>query len=360
MRIGLVVNPLAGLGGPLALKGSDDAGAVRALAGGAPSHASARAAAMLRGLEAGRLTLLTAGGAMGADAAAAAGVPASIVYTPARMSTAVDSVAVAQALIAGGVDLLVFAGGDGTARDMMEAGVGATPVLGIPAGVKMHSAVFATSPASAAAAIGALGAPPFPTTPAEVVDRAGADQAPRLFGMLWALATPRRQAAKASPPTHPDADLHASARLLADELRAEPLALVGPGATMALVKAALAGDGTLLGVDGYVRGRRVAPDADARTLLALAADRPPRIALGVIGGQGFLLGRGNQQFSPELLRLAGRERLVVLASAEKLAALPHGTLLVDSGDSALDALLCGYLPVRTGPRRTMMMRVEPA
>ena len=361
MRIGLIVNPFAGLGGPLGLKGSDGVEARRALAGAGRAYAAARATTMLRRLDARGLTLLTAGGAMGEDVAGAAGFEPRVVYHPGSEATsAADTVAAANAINARGVDLLVFAGGDGTARDLLDAAVGATPVLGLPAGVKMHSAVFATSPAAAAAAIEGLASPPFATAPAEVIDRAGPDQAPRLFGVLTALASPRRQAAKASPPGVWEADLRAAATHLADELREAPLAVIGPGATMALVKAAMPGTGTLLGVDAYADGTQVTRDADAATLLAIADQRPVRIALGVVGGQGFLLGRGNQQLSPALVRRATRDGLTVLAAADKLAALPGGRLLVDSGDPELDTLLAGHLAVRTGVRRTMLMLVEPA
>jgi predicted polyphosphate/ATP-dependent NAD kinase len=361
VRIGLIVNPFAGLGGPLGLKGSDAAAIRHTLDPTCVVYTAGRALAMLRRLDLPALILLTAGGTMGADAASAAGFSPHVVYRPRSEPTcAADTVAAANAICAEGADLLVFAGGDGTARDLLDARVGATPVLGVPAGVKMHSAVFATSPAAAAAAIEGLASPPFATAPAEVIDRAGPDQAPRLFGVLTGLATPRRQAAKASPPGTKDADLRAAATYLAGELREAPLAIVGPGATMALVKAAMPGTGTLLGVDAYADGTQVARDADAATLLALADDRPVRIALGVVGGQGFLLGRGNQQLSPALVRRATRDGLTVLAAVDKLAALPGGRLLVDSGDPELDTLLAGHLAVRTGVRRTMLMLVEPA
>jgi predicted polyphosphate/ATP-dependent NAD kinase len=353
VRIGLIVNPFAGLGGPPGLKGSDAAAIRHTLDPTCVVYTAGRALAMLQRFDLPALILLTAGGTMGADAASAAGFSPHVVYRPRSEPTcAADTVAAANAICAEGADLLVFAGGDGTARDLLDARVGATPVLGVPAGVKMHSAVFATSPAAAAAAIEGLASPPFATAPAEVIDRAGPDQAPRLFGVLTGLATPRRQAA--SPPGTKDADLRAAATYLAGELREAPLAIVGPGATMALVKAAMPGTGTLLGVDAYADGTQVARDADAATLLALADDRPVRIALGVVGGQGFLLGRGNQQLSPALVRRATRDGLTVLAAVDKLAALPGGS------DPELDTLLAGHLAVRTGVRRTMLMLVEPA
>lgn len=348
MRLGLIVNPLAGIGGPLGRKGSDGLAAR-----GDSSPAQARAARALMAL---RAPIITCAGAMGEAAARAAGVPCHIAFHPPAQSTAADTIAAARALLAAGAELILFAGGDGTARDL--AGLDLpVPLLGIPAGVKMHSPVFAPSPASAAPIIAGLAAAPrCATTRAEVLDR-DADGAMQLFGSLLVPAAARRQPAKASAGS-PDADLEAAIAHAAETLRSAPLAIIGPGLTMHRLKSALAGTGTLLGVDAFAHGAPVAIDADAATLLALPGT--PRLVLGVVGGQGFLLGRGNQQISPALMAAAAWPPLVI-ASAAKLAALPGGALLVDSGSEALDAALHGrHIQVHTAPRRTMMMRIDAA
>ena len=246
------------------------------------------------------------------------------------------------------------------ARDMASAGLGSTPILGVPAGVKMLSAVFATSPRTAGALLldwSRRGVPP--ATPADVLDRT-ADGGIALFGTV---AVPRAtgvQRAKAGGDGAPGATIAAAARGLARELAAAPLAIIGPGATTMLVKQALAGEGTLLGVDAYAAGVPVALDASARALVSLAERHTPRIVLGVIGRQGILLGRGNAPIGPALLRLAGRRALDVIADADKLVTLADAALLLDTGDPALDTMLAGHLPVRTGARTRMMMRIEPA
>ena len=357
MRLGLIVNPRAGVGGPLGLKGSDGALAAQALALGGQALAGARAARALAGLAG--VQIITAGGAMGADAAHAAGHEAAVVHHAPSPSTAADTVAAALALRRAGIDLLLFAGGDGTARDLIGV-TGAVPVLGVPAGVKMHSAAFATSPAAANAMLRAFAAGlPITTRPADIIDR-DADGAPVLHGLLPAPQHAQRQAAKAAATTAADAGLAAACRQLASELAQCPLALIGCGSTMLAVKQALAADGTLLGVDAFAHGRLIARDADERTLWQLVAAQPARLALGVIGGQGFLLGRGNQQISARIMRQIGRDKLIVLAGADKLAALPAGRLLVDSGDEALDQSLAGHVAVRIAPRRQMMMQLVPA
>ncbi len=360
MRIGLIVNPLAGLGGRLAFKGSDEGLAPRALALGTAPLADARTALALKGLRASPARIVTCAGSMGETAARAADLPAEIVYWPPAPTRPADTIAAARRMIDRGIDLLVFAGGDGTARDLLSAGLSGVPVLGIPAGVKMHSAVFAESPAAAAMILAGLGRSRLRCLiDREVIDRDPETGLPRLYGVLPSPATQRIQSAKAFGAHGDDDDVTAAARMIADDVRAEALTFIGPGETMMRVKTALGG-GTLAGIDAYAHGALVHRDADEAALLALAANVGPYLVLGVVGGQGFLIGRGNQQLSPPVLRLVGRERVTILAHAHKLATLPRPALLVDSGDAALDRMFAGHIRVRTGPRRAMMMRIEAA
>jgi len=360
VRIGLIVNPLAGVGGPLALKGSDGDLGRRALRAGAPLRAPPRALLAVRALAGAPVELFTIAGAMGEDVARDAGLEPRVVHQGACPTTAADTRDAAMKLAMAGVGVLAFAGGDGTARDLLQAHLGELPVIGIPAGVKMHSAVFATSPAAAGAALASLARrATFRTRLADVVDRDPVSGAPTLFGCLHTPSSVPLPAAKAAMPVDDDAALLSAAQATARELRLAELAVVGPGATMMAVKEALGG-GTRLGVDVYAHGSLVASDVDQRTLQAVVGLRPVKLVLGVIGGQGFLLGRGNQQIAADIVRRAGRENLIVVAAAEKLAALPGGALLVDSGDADVDRLLAGHVRVRTGTRRHMMMRIDPA
>ena len=361
MRIGLIVNPYAGLGGPLALKGSDGSLAEQALAKGVAPVAPPRATRALSGLTG--IDLITASGPLGEQAARAAGLSPRIVHKAPDRPAAVDTSHAASALCDAGIDLLLFAGGDGTACDLI-GHTGDVPVLGVPAGVKMHSAVFATSPAAAAAMLqDFLRGRPLTPSPAAVIT-ARPHGTPEVRGHLPAPASPRRQGAKAISTVTADADLSAACIHTAHELADCPLALIGTGATMLATKQALAGDGTLLGVDAYAHGRLIARDADEQRLwqLVRTAAQPTRtrLLLGVVGGQGFLLGRGNQMISPRVLKTLAPEAITVLASADKLAALDGGQLLVDSGDEALDQALSGTISVRTGPRRRMVMAVDAA
>ncbi|MEV8327200.1 NAD(+)/NADH kinase [Kitasatospora sp. NPDC056731] len=374
-----MVNPVAGLGGRVGLKGSDGAEVQqRARTLGARPAATSRAELMLRQFVvlAPQLTLLTAAGPMGADAARAAGLDATVVHRPAGPgTTAADTRAAVRALVAAGARLLLFCGGDGTARDVLDA-LGSLgplgpepgpPVLGIPAGVKMHSAVFAVHPRAAAEVAAAWAGGGVRLAPAEVVDR---DEAAlresrvsaRLHGWLTVPVLPARvQQRKTGSSTADSEALGGIAAEVAERVGVGGLLALGPGGTTHAVATALgAADACLTGVD-VLRlqpggtARVVIRDARADQLLALPA--APWIALSPIGGQGFLLGRGNQQFTPELLRAAGRERLLVLATEAKLAALAGRPLLLDTGDPELDDALSGHVRVITGRHASAVYRL---
>lgn len=369
MRIGLIVNPIAGMGGRVALKGTDgpDA-AVRAAALGAAPVAQERAGRFLMRLATagGRVEVLTVPGAMGADAMRAAGFPAEVLSVETGVPTlAGDTRRAVQAMEAAGVDLIVFAGGDGTARDVLDAMGTQVPVLGIPSGVKMHSAVFATSPEAGAVLVAALASPTsrFAFHHAEVMDvderllTEGAIVA-KLYGYLRVPVERRLVQAGKARGVSASAQLAGAAREIAASMVSGTIHLIGPGTSMGMVKRALGFEGTLLGVDAVLDGQVAGLDLTEQQILDLAADRKLHIVVGLVGGQGFVLGRGNQQISPDVVRRAGgRDGLTILASTEKLLALDGAPLLVDTGDATLDAALAGYVRVATGPGETAIMRI---
>lgn len=367
-RVGLIVNPVAGLGGAVGLKGSDGA-AVQALAHslGAVPHAAERAERALVRLErrAPAVEIVAAPGEMGAVVASAHSLPLDVLPLAERTgpTTAADTRAAARALVRHGVDLILFAGGDGTTRDLHEAIGDTVPVLGIPTGVKMHSGVFATTPERAGDAAAAFLVGETATTrDGEVVDLAeGTDGtiSTRLFGALRVPDDPRRvQPMKASVRSAPDeAAVAAVCDALADGMDPRRLYVVGPGTTMRRVLERLELEKTLLGIDVVRAGRLVAADASERELLELLDDLPATLVLGVVGGQGALIGRGNQQLSPAVIRRIGAENVVIVAGLHKLLALDPPVLHVDTGDPALDQELCGYRRVHVAPGRTLVSKV---
>ncbi|WP_028062135.1 ATP-NAD kinase family protein [Solirubrobacter soli] len=346
--LGLVVNPIAGMGGRVALRGTDGPEALRlARERGAVPLAGERARRALARLPL-EIRLVAAPGAMGADVAAAAGLRCETTGTTCAVdTTAADTWAAAAEMRARRVDLLLFAGGDGTARDIHDAIGVEVPLVGIPTGVKMHSGVFAATPDAAGRAAAAYLLRPGELQQADIADvdeEAARDDrvATRLYGEARVPRAPQILAAKAPSPAG-DGGLQA----LCEALRWLPgVTLLGPGTTTARIRR-----GTLLGVDALLDGELIATDLDEQRLLEIDADR---LILGVVGGQGSLLGRGNQQLSPRVLRRI--PELTIVASADKLARLD--CLRVDTGDDELDAKLCGYTRVHTAPGRTTVMKVS--
>lgn len=366
-KLGLIVNPLAGIGGRVGLKGSDGQATVKeAFARGAELVAPGRAAEALAALA--RLDvdveLVTYPARMGADEAVAAGFsPVVLGEIEPGHTTAADTRRAARDLRDYGVDLLLFAGGDGTARDIYEAVDGDLPVLGIPSGVKIHSGVYAVNPRRAArlAADYLLGR--ASVRQMEVMDideaafRAGRVAA-RLYGYLSVPYEERLlQGAKvASAGGGGDAAAIAE-HVVENVMDDERLFILGPGTTVAAIGEALGIDKTLLGVDVVYRRRLIGKDVSESELLALVADRPALIVVTLIGGQGYVFGRGNQQISPAVIRQIRAENVLVVATKDKLRAL-DGPLLVDTGDPALDEALAGYTRIVTGYREMAVRKVE--
>ncbi|WP_226702393.1 ATP-NAD kinase family protein [Microbulbifer elongatus] len=370
-KLGLIINPWAGIGGPAGLKGSDGAETVaQALAAGIEPQSHKRAAIALQALQpfADALEIVTFAGDMGEDLARELGFTVQVVgAATSGRSTPEDSEAAAKAIRSAGADLIVFAGGDGTARNMVNALGDNFPVLGIPAGVKMHSACFAISPKAGGEVLRRLMA-------GELVDlhqhevrdideksfREGRVST-RYYGellvpeeghFLQAVKNAGREVEELAV-----ADIAAEIIEEIDEQDPQTLYIFGPGSTTLAVLSELGEEGTLLGVDLWKDGSLLAADVNALEIEAAIqrhrednAEKPVKIILTAIGGQGHLIGRGNQQLSPTVLRAVGREHLMVVATKTKITELGGRPLLIDSGDSSLDEAWSGFIPVVTGYR----------
>ena len=369
-RVGLVVNPIAGMGGPVGLKGTDGREVLeQARRRGALPVAGARADRALARLEnrCAGLHLVAAAGAMGADLAAAHAFQTEVVSRrqgERAATTADDTRAAAAEFERRNVELILFAGGDGTARDIHDVVGDRVPILGVPTGVKMHSGVFATTPENAGDVVGAfLRSPRGPVREADVVDvdedaiRVDAI-ATRLYG---AACVPddrlRVQATKAGGMPSDDAALDALCAGIAGGMDPRRIYLLGPGTTMRRLMRSLGLEKTILGVDAVRAGGLLGSDLGERELLELLGNEPVTLLIGVVGGQGALLGRGNQQLSPAVLRRIGTENIEIVAGLRKLLALDPPLLHVDTGDPELDRALCGYRRVHVAPRRTLVCRV---
>lgn len=367
-RIGLIVNPVAGLGGRVGLKGSDGQEIqLKALQLGAIPRAGERAAQALSML-ASRLKdfeLLTSPAEMGADSARQAGCVHQAVGTiqPGH-TTAQDTLQAARGMLAEKVDLLLFAGGDGTARDICTALGMDVPVLGIPAGVKIHSAAYATSPRAAGDLAAAYLGGEAELRPAEVMDLDEREIhkgriSTRLFGYLNVPFMQRHiPGSKVPSPPGERAIYEAITQELRGRLNPGWITIVGPGTTTQYIANRLGFPKTMLGVAAALDGNMILADASEQGLLKLLAEqRQAQILLTPIGGQGCLLGRGNQPLSPQVIRRVGVQNILLVSTPEKIHKLNGRPLWVDSGDEQLDEMLSGYHRIITGYKESLVYKV---
>ena len=367
-RLGLIINPIAGIGGRVGLKGSDGAEIQRkALELGAEPQAHLRAVLALEALAplSESLELITPQGEMGEYAARKCGIaPKTIGSLPQDPTSAEDTLRAGREMFSLPVDLLLFAGGDGTARDIYDAVGSNIPVLGIPAGVKIHSAVFATNPRNAGEIAAAyLHGERIRLRESEVVDldeeayRTGKITL-QLYGYLKVPYRPHLvQNSKVPTPAAEIARMEAIAAEVIASMQPGWLYVLGPGTTTRSIADRLGFPKTLVGVDVYTREGVVALDASESRLLELLEKQPAKIIVTPIGGQGFIFGRGNQQLSPKFIRRVGKENILVVSLSEKLNALQGEPLLVDTGEPDLDEMLAGYQPVIVGYGERIMYRV---
>ena len=356
-RLGFIINPVAGIGGAVGLKGSDGVVA-EALARGAVPKAQERARQALLPLCELNVTfeLLTVAGEMGEAVARELGLPCRVIYQPVGESTSADDTRHAAGLMReAGVDLLLFAGGDGTARDICAAVGESCHVLGIPAGCKIHSGVYGVTPAASGRVVARMIAGELLSLiDAEVRDideeafRAGKVRA-RHYGQLKVPGDLRYvQAVKQGGKESEELVLADLAAGVVEQMEPDTLYLMGSGSTVAACMAELGLENTLLGVDLVENGRLIGQDLSAAEILTRIRGRRCRLIITLIGGQGHLFGRGNQQLSPEVIRCVGLDNIQVPATKAKLAALAGRPLLVDTDDPQLNRALRGYLRITTG------------
>jgi len=370
-RLGLIVNPIAGMGGRVGLKGTDGREILeQAIQLGAAPVAPHRAVEALRSLRtnAGLVhEVITCPREMGEHPAKEAGFNRTVLDVLTRQrTTPEDTKQAARIMQERGVDLILFVGGDGTARDVCEVVDQKTPCLGIPSGVKAYSAVFSTNPQTGGSLAARFLEGEATLIEAEVLDVDEADfRADRISTHLYGyLRVPSHasnlQAAKATSPLDSD-ELYAQdaiAKFVEEELEEDRTYIIGPGSTTAALGARLGFDKTLLGVDVVRAGVLVGKDLSEQKLIEAIKPGRTSIIVTPIGGQGFLFGRGNQQISPEVIRRVGKENIMVLITKHKLHSLKAKRLLVDTGDSEVDKQLSGYIRAITGYREFSIVPIS--
>ncbi len=365
-HIGLIINPLAGLGGPAGFKGSDGM-AEQALALGVEAKAALRTQTALEVLlplrE--RLEFVTFPGAMGADLLTEMGFAHRVVGELGEgPSSAADTRQAVELLQDAGVALILFAGGDGTARDICAAVREGQPVLGIPAGVKIQSGVYAISPRAAGELTARLiegGLVRLSSGEVRDIDESALREGRVTARWYGELTVPQEggyvQQVKQGGVESEELVLIDLADWLQDSWENDVRYVFGPGSTLHGLTQNLGLQTTLLGVDVIENGQLLASDVTEAQLFELVDGHPARLLVTAIGGQGHIIGRGNQQISPRVLRAIGLENLRVVATKRKLGTLEGRPLLVDSGDMALDDAFPDVVRVWAGYKEELLYPV---
>jgi predicted polyphosphate/ATP-dependent NAD kinase len=264
------------------------------------------------------------------------------------------------------VGLLLFAGGDGTARDICEAIDSRVPVLGIPSGVKIHSGVFALNPDKAGDLAAKFLQEGLPVREGDVMDideeafREGRVSA-RLYGYLR-IPDGRTLVQDAKLGSSRGEDEEYQKRVIAayvtEQMQDDYHYIIGPGSTTEPIADRLGIEKTLLGVDVVKAGKLVTKDANEKQLMQSIEGKKAKIIVTPIGGQGYIFGRGNQQISPEVIKKVGKDNIIVVATRRKLDSLTGKPLLVDTGDREVDQKLTGYMRVIVGYREEVVKKIE--
>ncbi len=368
-KLGVIVNPVAGMGGRVGLKGSDGAEIqMKARELGAQPESPLRALEALKVVARlkDQVEIITYPHEMGEDEARQAGFnPIVIGSINSGATIPEDTMQAASDMVAAGVDIILFAGGDGTARNIYSAvGPGsAIPVLGIPAGVKIHSAVYAVNPKSAGEATALfLEGKAVNIREAEVMDidedafREGRVSA-RLYGYLNVPENKKYVQSVKSGARSEKVEVQGIAAEIVANMKDNVIYVIGPGTTTRSIMLRLDLPYTLLGVDVILNKQVIANDVNEQQLYDLIKGKQTQIVVTAIGGQGHILGRGNQQISPRVIREAGQENITIVASRDKLVSIMPRPLLVDTGDPELDQQLSGYYRIVAGWQDTLMYKV---
>ena len=372
-KIGFLINPIAGIGGRVGLKGSDNV-VDQAIALGASALSADRARAMLESLQSlpttnnHQIEWLTCGGKMGEVILRSCKFnDINVVYSPKGDSNSLDTQNAVRAMQDASAELIVFCGGDGTARDIASVVKQQIPILGTPCGVKMYSGVFGTTPPRTAEILAGFLDGNLAIADAEIMDldeeqyRQG-NWVVRLCDVAKVPAEPvYTQAAKSLVDSVDESIIKQEiATEFVERVRdaGDTLFLLGPGSTMMALGIELGIDKTLLGIDAVYRGKLIGTDLNESALANLLDEYPKcRLVVSPIGAQGFVLGRGNLQLSPEIVRRIGIDNINVIATPEKLAKTP--ALRFDTGDSTLDQEFANksFLTVTVGADLERLVRV---
>lgn len=371
MKIGLIINPVAGIGGPVGLKGSDGANIQKlALLKGGTFKSNEKTKVALKVIleEKENISFITGSGAMGENILNTLQFNYKVINEHKERTSSEDTEILAKKMKDLKVDLLVFSGGDGTARNIYNAIGLSIPCIGIPAGVKIHSAVYANNPKDAGIAILQYIKKNNSTSfmDSEVMDideekfRNNIVEA-KLYGYLKVPYFKNLiQQSKASN-KFGEFDIDGITAEVEDRInidKKDTCFIFGTGSTTFNILNNLGFKGSLLGVDVLYNEKLIIKDGTEKEIFEFINGKKIVLIITVIGGQGHLFGRGNQQISPRIIRLIKKENMWIVSTADKIYNLPGNTLRVDTSDEKLDEELSGYYKVIVGWQEQIVCRVK--
>jgi len=365
-KIGLIVNPIAGMGGSVGLKGTDGDIIKDAIKLGAKPVVPRRMDTFLSHIESkDEIYLLVAPGKMGEELVSGKGFRYEIIGHIQHQTTANDTKRIAKLMVEEQVELLIFCGGDGTARDIFDAVELKIPVVAIPSGVKMFSSVFALNPKAAAKIVDMFIEETTDTLEKEVLDiDEDAFRDNRLDSKLYGyLVVPKIQNliqnAKDSSKVGRtiDENKYEIAQQIIETMEEDILYLLGPGTTVKSITDQLNLVKSLLGVDAIYYKSLVGEDLNESGIIELLDKyQKAKIIVTPIGGQGFVFGRGNKQFTPRILKRVGKNNIIIIGTEDKIKSLK--CLRVDTGDDETDKMLEGLTKVIIGYKEELICKIE--
>lgn len=354
-KLGLIINPIAGMGGTVGLKGTDNMVEEAIKRGAVPKCRERVEKALEELLDIKALFhIYTYGGEMGGDLVKEMGFTYKLLKKENSNVSREDTISLAKQLIDEKVDMILFAGGDGTARDIYES-VGTDMVsLGIPAGVKIHSPVYAKNPRKTGELTKLyLQEKVKKVKEVEVLD---IDEEryrrnivnTKLYGYLTIpFEKDYVQNRKTGTPLSELAVQESIAHEIIENMEEDTYYLIGAGTTTRGIMQMLNLDNTLIGIDLIYNKTLIKNDLSESEILKYIEGKKTKLIITITGGQGYLLGRGNQQLTPQIIKIIGKENIIIVCTKNKLASLKGEPLLVDTSDSELDNHLSGYYKVIT-------------
>lgn len=368
MKLGFIVNPIAGMGGKVGLKGTDGKEVLeKARQLGAYPEAPEKAKKALQILIPlnDQIEIITCPGSMGEDEAIELGFKPKVIGERKSILGPEDTEEAARKMLDIGVDLLLFAGGDGTARNVYNVISDKLPVIGIPAGVKIHSAVYANHPRNAGeVALKYLKGELKTIREAEVMDideeayRKGQITA-KLYGyMKVPYERQLVQSLKAGRPEQEESAREAIADRIISEMEPDVFYIIGSGTSTRPIMEKLGLPNTLLGIDIVKNKELVASDVGEKEILEIINGQKAQIIVTVIGGQGYIFGRGNQQLSGNVIRMVGKDNIRIIATKNKIVSLGGQPILADTGDDEVNKMFNRYMRILTSYNEEIIYRTK--